>query len=80
MPFSDRAVFKVKKFFLVLSCGPPCGFNPHNLFLGSESPRPSHCSSPDAMFFCFCFEYLFILSFTWLHRVLVTARGIFVVA
>ena len=27
MPFSDRAVLKVKKFFLVLSGGPPCGFN-----------------------------------------------------
>ena len=27
MPFSDRAVLKVTKFFLVLTGGPPCGFN-----------------------------------------------------
>ena len=44
MPFSDRAVLKVKKFFLVLSGGPPCGFNHTYLDSGlrvtqAKSPR-----------------------------------------
>ena len=41
MPFSDRVVLKVRKFFLVLSRGPPCGFNRTHLNSGLESPRPS---------------------------------------
>lgn len=39
MPFSDRAVLKVKKFFLVLSGGPPCGFNHTYLDSGLEVTR-----------------------------------------
>lgn len=41
MPFSDRVVLKVKKFFLILSRGPPCGFNRTHLDSGLESPGPS---------------------------------------